>query len=832
MTKAIIDSATGLTIHPERDENISEFSRTLIEKFYLKDGETPQSGFARAAFAWSNGDRKLAQRLLDAVSRGWFMFASPVLSNAPEVESLEPLVFKKGKGLPISCFLGSVDDTLESLINHTTELRWLSVMGGGVGGHWRKVRPASDKAPGTIPFLHTIDADMEAYKQGKVRRGSYAAYLDISHPDILEFINIRVPTGDQSRKAHSTGFHHGVNIPNSFMEAVRGNLDWDLIDPHTGNVAQTLKARTLWGQILDIRYRTGEPYLYFIDAAQDAIPEIQKKLGLETNGSNLCVTGDTLIELKDGEGSIHIRMDSFVEKFWQGKYKNPLVKSYNTETNEFVWAKVTNAGQTGTSTKLVRIKTTGGKLLECTKDHKLFTDTGWKRAEEITKDSVLFYDTEDSISEVSVVDAQLPVFDITVPETSSFVANGIVVHNCAEITLPTNNERTAVCCLSSVNLDKYDEWKDTTLVEDIIKMLDNVIQYFIETAPDTLSKAKYSAMRERSLGLGVMGFHYYLQKHMVPFESEKAREINKEIFQLINDRAIKATKELAAVKGEAPDLITTLYFHTKHGTLKYQSSDFVPVKKNGKSMVRAFEVEVGDHIEGHEVTKIDGRHSHTGWRNANLTAIAPTANSAILVQSSPSVEPSAANTYMHQTRAGTFAVKNPYLEILLKAKGINNDETWLDITTNKGSIQHLDSFSDEEKAVFKTAIEINQMWVITHAADRQPFVSQSQSINLFFPPRCSKNYVHRVHYAAWQKGMKSLYYTRTQAPNRIENVSSKLTRVALKDGDEIDATEMAAEARIGVASEREEDREINRRSASIGSNTSLEIDDGCVACQG
>lgn len=620
---AVIDDTTGLVIYPSRDHMLTDFSKKLLSDFYLRPGESPQKGLARASFAWSKGDRALAQRLYEGSSRGWFMFASPVLSNAPEVVSLNPLVFKKVKGLPISCFLGYVPDSLQGLIDHSSEARWLSVLGGGVGGHWSDIRAVSDKAPGPIPFLHTVDADMEAYKQGKVRRGSYAAYMDISHPDIVEFMNIRVPTGDASRKCHSAGFHHGINITDDFMHAVESNSAWDLKDPHDGSVRETVQARQLWEQILDVRYRTGEPYLYFIDAVKRAFPKSQTALGLTTHGSNLCT----------------------------------------------------------------------------------------------------------------------------------------------EITLATNEERTAVCCLSSLNADTYDQWKGTSIVQDLTTMLDNVLDYFIENAPDALNKARYSAMRERAIGIGVMGFHHYLQKHMIPFESDRARTVNREMFSWIQEEAIAASLKLGAERGEAPDMVGT------------------------------------------------------GRRNSHLIAPAPNANSAILLGSSPGTEPNSSNAYIHQTRAGSWPVKNKYLEKILEEKGLNDEKTWQEIIVNKGSIQHMDIFSDLEKDVFKTAIEINQMWVVTHAADRQPMICQSQSINLFFPPRASRNYFHKVHYMAWKEGMKSLYYTRTSTPNRADNISSKITRIALKDSDDIAYTDISIIENVKEVSYQEIKDE--------GDN-----DGDCLACQG
>lgn len=376
------------------------------------------------------------------------------------------------------------------------------------------------------------------------------------------------------------------------------------------------------------------------------------------------------------------------------------------------------------------------------------------------------------------------VYDITVEGTHNFFANDILVHNCIEITLPTNEERTAVCCLSSLNLEKYDEWKNTSLVQDLIVMLDNILQYFIDNAPDVLSKAKFSAMRERSLGLGALGFHYYLQKHNVPFESEQATKINKEIFEHIKSEAVKSTKKLAIKYGECPDLVTTLTLKGSFDSaIEIESSEFIKI--NGKPK-RAFEVKVGDvvnlGIDEFKVTSIEGLHSHSGRRNCNLLAVAPNSNSSILIGTSPSIEPSNSNAYIHQTRAGSWPVKNRYLEALLEEKGFNTQAVWEEIISSKGSIQHMDIFTEGEKNVFKTAIEINQMWVIQHAADRQPFICQSQSLNLFFPPECDRSYFSAVHMAAWEKKVKSLYYVRTITPHRAENISEKVERNALGDG--------------------------------------------------
>jgi len=567
----------GININRNKDKDLSEQAYKLLKDYYCNDNEdSPQQAFARAAVAYCDGDLELAQRIYDAVSKGWFMFASPVLSNAP-------MPGQKAKALPISCFLTYVPDSLEGLIDHSAELRWLSVKGGGVGGHWSDIRAISDKAPGPMPFLHTVDADMTAYRQGKTRKGSYAAYMDVSHPDLIEFLNMRVPTGDVNRK--NLNLHHAINITDDFMRAVERDGMWDLKDPHEDTVRESMPARTLWQQILEVRYRTGEPYLNFIDTANRALPHTMKSKGLKIHGSNLC----------------------------------------------------------------------------------------------------------------------------------------------NEIHLPTSEDRTAVCCLSSLNLEKYDEWKDTTLVRDLIRFLDNVLQFFIDNAGDEISRARYSATQERSLGLGAMGWHSLLHQKRVAFDSPEARELNREVFKFIKDEAVMESISIGAEKGEAPDM------------------------------------------------------RGTGRRNAHLLAIAPNANSSIIVSTSPSIEPMKANAYTHRTRAGSHLVQNIYLEEELEKVGKNHPDIWSSIITNGGSVQHLDFLSDEIKDVFKTAIELDQLVLVEQAADRQEYLCQGQSLNLFFPAGADKKDLHRAHFAAWKLGTKGLYYLRTETSQRAENVSLKVARDALKD---------------------------------------------------
>ena len=571
----------GITVDTARDSRLSEQAMQLLQDYYLLTEErSPQEAFARAALAYSAGDIGLAQRVYDYASKGWFMYASPVLSNAPRYG-------EKPKALPISCFLTYVGDNLDELINHNAEVAWLSVKGGGVGGHWSDVRGVSDKAPGPIPFLKVVDSQMTAYKQGKTRKGSYAAYLDVSHPDIVEFTNFKLPTGgDINRKCFN--LFNAVNVSDAFMQAVVDGTEWELKDPSNGIVRKTTPARHLWQRILEARFRTGSPYINFIDTANKGLPQEQKDLGLKIHGSNLC----------------------------------------------------------------------------------------------------------------------------------------------NEIHLATSPDRTAVCCLSSVNLEKFDEWKNTQMVRDLIRFLDNVLQMFIDNAPDDIAKARFSAQQERSLGLGAMGFHGYLQNKGVSFESVAAKLINRNMFKHMKEEATHETKVLAHERGAAPDMVKS------------------------------------------------------GVRNAHLIAIAPNANSSIICGCSPSIEPVKSNAYVHRTRAGSHLVKSDSLARVLDEHYENKDEVWASIIMNEGSVQHLPFLTDDEKSVFKTAFELDQAWVVEHASDRQQYICQGQSVNLFFPAGSNKSYVNAIHLRAWKAGLKGLYYLRTSAGVQADKVGLKVERDALKDAEE------------------------------------------------
>ena len=577
-----------MLINYDRDKYLSEFSHKTLQDRYLVAGEeSPQDAFARAAKAFSDDDAH-AQRLYDYASKLWFMFSTPVLSNGGTT-----------RGLPISCFLNYVEDSRQGITGHYTENAFLSSVGGGVGGCWSDVRSVGSKtsngseSTGVIPFMKVVDAEMLAFSQGVTRRGSYAAYLDISHPEVEEFLDVRKPTGgDVNRK--SVNLHHGILIGDDFMELIEGATreegfddSWKLIDPHTNQVTKTVSAKTLWVKLIQNRVETGEPYIMFKDTVQDALPKYQKEAGLKVNHSNLC----------------------------------------------------------------------------------------------------------------------------------------------SEITLATDEDRTAVCCLSSVNLEEYDEWKhDDNFIPDLIRMLDNVISYFIENAPMHLARAVYSASRERSLGLGAMGFHAYLQRHNIPFESASAKGANMKMFQHIKWRAVNATKQLAEERGECPDGV------------------------------------------GH------------GVRNAHLLAVAPNASSSIICgNTSPSIEPYRANAFTQKTKSGSSLLKNEYLEHVLQELDQDTDDVWKSIITNNGSVQHLDFLDEWTKDVFKTAVEIDQKWIIDMASDRQMDICQSQSLNIFFPANVSKQELHAIHMMAWKRKVKTLYYLRSEAIKRAETVSDEALRQYIFD---------------------------------------------------
>jgi ribonucleoside-diphosphate reductase alpha chain len=582
----------GIRIDLEQDKLFDELGIKRLKESYMKeDEESPQHRFAFVSKSFGSNPEH-AQRLYEYSSKHWLSYSTPILSFG-----------RSKRGMPISCFLNYIEDTAEGLVDNLSETNWLSMLGGGVGIGFG-IRSADDKSTGVMPHLKIYDASSLAYRQGRTRRGSYAAYLDISHPDIIGFLEMRKPTGDPNQRC--LNLHHGINITDEFMHLIEQSMldpefddSWNLVDPASNEIRETVSAKMLWQMILELRMHTGEPYIHYIDTSNNQLPQHLKDLGLKVHQSNLC----------------------------------------------------------------------------------------------------------------------------------------------SEIILPTNEQRTAVCCLSSLNLETYDEWKDNKLfLKDVAEILDNVLNYFIDNAPDSISRARYSAQRERSIGIGALGFHAYLQRNGIAFEGVMAKVANNRIFKSIREGLDNANKELGLERGEAPDAVGT------------------------------------------------------GNRFSHLMAIAPNASSSIIMgNTSPSIEPYRANAYRQDTLSGSFLNKNRWLnELIIKLSHDKPaewyDDVWSSIIANDGSVQHLDWMSQHDKDVFKTSMEIDQRWVIELAGDRQQYIDQAQSLNLFFRPDAHIKYIHAIHFMAWKKGLKTLYYCRSEKIGKADKVSKKIERNVIK---ELDMTQIA-----------------------------------------
>jgi ribonucleoside-diphosphate reductase alpha chain len=579
----------SISLDYTRNRNLTFFGlETLRDRYFLRDAkgvicEDPQMFFARVATGIARGDKDLAQDLYDLMSRNWFMPATPVLTNSAT-----------NRGAQISCFLNIVGDSISDIFKTFEENAFLAKGGGGIGTNWSQVRghnaglSSGGRSSGTVPFLKVMDSATLAVSQGNTRRGAAAVYMNINHPDIEEFVDIRRPTGgDENRRC--LNLHHGVVISDEFMRSVRAKTKFDLRCPHTTEVIKTIDAFDLWKRILKNRVETGEPYIMFSDTVNKAVPEHHRAKGLMINQSNLC----------------------------------------------------------------------------------------------------------------------------------------------SEITLPTNRERTAVCCLGSLNLETWDEWENEkeSVIYTAVKALDNVLDNFIQSADSRdYKRAVQSARQERSIGLGMMGYHGMLMKKHIPFESVQARALNKIVFKAIQENAKKASSQLAIERGPCPD--------------------------------------GGDQ------------------RNSYILAIAPTANiSVICGGATPCIEPIAGNAYLQKTLSGSFLVKNPYLEQLLASKSKDTPEVWRKIIEHKGSVQRLEFLDAEEKKIFKTAYELNMNELVQQAADRQQFICQAQSLNLFFKSPISGKQLNEVHLKAHELGVKTLYYLRSESVIEADAVDSSSVRRQVAGND-------------------------------------------------
>jgi ribonucleoside-diphosphate reductase alpha chain len=941
----------GIDIDLNRDSLFDELGLKRLKQSYMKDDETsPQHRLAFVSKSFAS-NKEHAQRLYDYSSKHWLSYSTPILSFG-----------RSKKGLPISCFLNFIDDSAEGLVDNLSETNWLSMVGGGVGIGFG-IRSIDNKSAGVMPHLKIYDASCLAYKQGVTRRGSYAAYLDISHPDIIPFLEMRKPTGDPNLRC--LNLHHGINITDSFMQIIENcmidpNFDdsWDLIDPHSKEIKDTVSAKWLWQNIIEIRMHTGEPYLHFIDTSNKNLPKFLLDNGLTIKQSNLCVSGDqrvpsnfgilTAKELYDigeeltlasNEGPVKSTKMELIEKdadtftvtldngmnHTVTEYHKIVVKRSRFEvenisvsklkigdlvaiqTNEGVFGKTNmpkeafllglyhgdgtqqgncvhidiwehdfdlieeiesdvdyiynkynlnepkegtdqrynktpkfnncNVSQStvkkkrlssfrfleslgfkknfipnwvwsgdketqwsylkgclftdgtvfvskskgnpiqlnissinrnflkelqiifanlGIQTSIRLLRTKGKTLLpdgkggkkeyDCKDCYRLIVgnkndaltierNTGFLTRRGVKIEDKEYRDNTKKFYKVTSIDysGKQNVYCVGIyNESHLWVCNGFITHNCSEIILPTDKNRTAVCCLSSLNIEYYDEWKDNSLfIKDVAEMLDNVLQYFIDNAPDTIKRAKYSAMRERSIGIGALGFHSYLQSKSVPFESVAAKTININIFKNINKKVDVANIELGKERGPAPDA------------------------------------------------------ESTGQRFSLTMAIAPNASSSIILgNTSPSIECLRANAFRQDTLSGSSIYKNKYLAKIVNEYTKNEDErqtVWSSIICNDGSVQHLEWMSEKDKKIFKTSMEIDQRWVIDLASDRQKFIDQAQSVNLFFRPDSNIKYIHAVHFSAWKKGLKTLYYCRSEKLAKADKIANQIEREIIKE---------------------------------------------------
>lgn len=525
---------------------LNEESEQMLNRGYLLKGETVEGAIDRITMAAAKRLYKpeLQSAFKEMIVKGWISFSSPVWAN-----------MGTQRGLPISCFNVHVPDNIEGITHKLGEVIMQTKIGGGTSGYFGELRHRgtavtdNGKSSGAVSFMKLFDTAMDVVSQGGVRRGAFAAYLDIDHADIMEFLQIK----DIGNPVQNLFF--AVCVPDYWMQ--------DMID---GDVEK----RKIWAKVLESRQQKGLPYILFSDNVNRNKPQVYKDKKMRINASNLC----------------------------------------------------------------------------------------------------------------------------------------------SEIMLPSSLDESFICCLSSMNLELYDEWKDTRAVRLAVYFLDAVLSEFIEKTEGNyyLQSARNFAKRHRAIGLGALGYHSYLQKNMIPFESIQAKQFNLEAFRFISEETKKASQELASIYGE-PEI-----------------------------------------MEGY------------GMRNATTMAIAPTtSSSAILGQTSPGIEPFSSNYYKAGLAKGNFMRKNKYLKVLLKEKGLDNEEVWRSILLTHGSVQHLEGLTQDEKDVFKTFKEIAPSEIVTQAAQRQQFIDQAQSLNLNIPAAIPTKEVNKIVIDAWKQGVKTLYYQRSQS---------------------------------------------------------------------
>jgi ribonucleotide reductase alpha subunit len=764
---------------------LNDDSRLFLQRGYLKDGQSPEERIKEIAESAEKrlGISGFAEKFYDYMSRGFYSLATPVWCN-----------YGNDRGLPVSCFGGYVSDTMQSILYKASEVGMMSKFGGGTSAYFGDLRhrgaPISvgGSSSGAVHFMELFDKVADTVSQGNSRRGSFAAYLPVEHPDILEFLRIRA----DGHPIQNMSF--AVTITDEWMSDMIG-----------GNKEK----RKIWAKIIEKRFESGYPYITFIDNVNTKNPQVYIDKGLSVKAQNLCVTGDQRVVTNRGmltakelyeEGGDLILFDNekavnsspmhLVEKM-ADVYEIELENGITHKITSYHKVKVRTSDTLDTVVKtadiacadlkvgdLVAVQTKKGLFGDFNKKDEAFLlglnqsknevpDWIWHSNEDTQRFYIrglllpnigkgLIHSSKKFLQDVQLILMNLgincalklkedkgvytlyglnndldstfhkiksinyvgkeDVYCVTVnSENHHWICNGVVTHNCNEITLHSDEENSFVCVLSSLNLLHWEEIKNTDAIETMIYFLESVNDEFVEKSENLpfMRHAYNFAKEHRALGLGVLGWHSYLQYKNIAFDSMEANLENASIFKTISERCNQATRSLAEIYGET------------------------------------------DLLKGY------------GVRNTHTMAIAPTTSSSfILGQVSPSIEPLNSNYFVKKLAKGNFTYKNPFLIKLLKQKGKNSNEVWKSILTHGGSVQHLEFLDDHEKNVFKTFAEISPKQIVIQAAQRQKYIDQGQSLNIMIEPSTKAKLVSELMIFAWQQGIKGLYYQRGGNPSQ------------------------------------------------------------------
>lgn len=677
-------------------------SRLFLQRGYIENGQVAEERIEEIA-KYAEKILKMpgfADKFITYMKRGFYSLSSPVWAN-----------FGTTKGLSISCYGSFLADDTEEILDTVAEVGIMSKLGGGTSGYFGKIRPRGSAisnggtTDGSFNFAKLFDTTISTISQGATRRGMMAGYIDVSHGDIHEWLNIHT-VGNPIQE-----MYYGVCVSSQWLEEARNG---------------DKQKQQLWGKILKQRKETGIPYIFFTDNANLQKPDVYKDKNMEIFASNLCVSGSTKILTKE-YGDVET-----------GSVVGEKLTVWNGEE----WSENVEIVQTAKNQKLYRVTATNGKLttsVDCTKYHKWYDEFGkMHQTAELYPGLVLepFYSPDCKLQTFEIIsveelDGFHDTFCCNEPKRHKVVFNGVMTGNCSEIMLPSSTEESFVCCLASMNALYFEEWKNTDAVKILTYFLDAMITDFVQKTKKYkhMHKARRFAERHRALGVGVLGWHSFLQSQMIPFVSEKASEKTEELFGFLQAETLQASKELAELLGEP------------------------------------------------EILKGYGR------RNATLMALAPTKSSSFILGSvSPSIEPLTSNYYVKDLAKIKSIFKNPYLEKLLDEKGKNTEEVWESILKFDGSVQHLDFLSDFEKDVFKTFVEIDVDGLIEQAALRQKYIDQGQSLNVMINPKTDPKEINRLYLKMHDLGLKSVYYQKGMNAAQVQN-REKLQQTLVKPKD-------------------------------------------------